>query len=86
MGISYMFLGLILYFLLRKSSKTPAYLVARNADNGKLIYFKIGSVRKAKYVLDQVPSNLLIMNEFYLIASKSEKPWKKGSPQIGVQA
>lgn len=84
MGISYLVMGGLLYFLLRKTSRIPSYLVARNAETGSLIYFKIGNVRSAKYILHNLPPRLSIMNEFYLIASKAEKPWEKEAPKIGI--
>ena len=79
-GIPSLFLNhaFILFLLFRRIYKTKtSFFVARNQNNGKLLYFKIGNVRQAKYIMEDLPEDILVKNEFYIVASKEEKPWDK---------
>lgn len=68
---------IILIRVLYKSKLTKSYFVARNVETGKLLYFRIGKVKKAKYIMDEIPPELLVNNEYYFVSSKKEKPWLK---------
>lgn len=83
--INHVLIVLLLIYLTKKAGPKARYLVARNAETGKLIYFKLGNVRRAKYVLGHLPDQLIIMNEFYLISSKDEKPWEIRKVEVGIR-
>ncbi len=76
MGISYIVFILIFFPLIKGNFRT-SFFVARNSETGKLLFFRIGHVRKAKYIMDGLPNEILMQNEFYLISSKKETPWEE---------
>lgn len=75
--VNHIILLIILIRFLYKTKITKSYFVARNVETGQLIYFRIGNVRKAKYIMNDIPPELLINSEYYLVSSKKEKPWLK---------